>query len=124
MEKTIILNDLEQLCANNHAEKAEKRKSAQVKKRKEEKRNRIIYTAVAVAGCLAATAVFIVVNSKSTVDYRIGTVCADGCTIMTTDGNVWDQAQAFPAKSQVKVWFDNNGTEKVADDEILKIERR
>ena len=124
MEKTIILNDLEQLCANNHAEKAEKRESAQVKKRKEKKRNRIIYTAVAVAGCLAATAVFIVVNSKSTVDYRIGTVCADGCTIMTTDGNVWDQAQAFPAKSQVKVWFDNNGTEKVADDEILKIERR
>ena len=124
MEKTIILNDLEQLCANNHAEKAEKRKSAQVKKRKEKKRNRIIYTAVAVAGCLAATAVFIVVNSKSTVDYRIGTVCAGGCTIMTTDGNVWDQAQAFPAKSQVKVWFDNNGTEKVADNEILKIERR
>ena len=37
MEKTIILNDLEQLCANNHAEKAEKRKSAQVKKRKEKK---------------------------------------------------------------------------------------
>ena len=124
MEKTIILNDLEQICANNHAEKTEKRKTAQVKAKKEKKRNRIIYTVVAVAGCLAATAVFTVVNSKSTVDYRSGTVCADGCTIMTTDGNVWDQAQAFPAKSKVKVWFDNNGTEKTTDDTILKIERR
>lgn len=124
MEKTIILNDLEQLCADNHMEKAEKRKFAKAKEKKEKKRNRIIYTAVAVAGCLAAAAVFSVVNSKSTVDYRIGTVCADGCTIMTTDGNVWDQAQAFPAKSQVKVWFDNNGTEKTTDDTILKIEKK
>lgn len=120
MEKTIILNDLEQLCADNHV----KRKAAQTQAKREKKRNRTIYTAVAMAGCLAATAVFIVVNSKSTVDYRIGTVCADGYTIMTTDGNVWDQAQAFPAKSKVKVWFDNNGTEEVTDDEILKIERK
>lgn len=127
-KEKIVFKDLEKMVNENHIKVKGKKRHSVKKERK--MIDKICYFTAALLGCVCAIGLFVafaagfsLLSEGSTVDYRIGTICADGHSIMTTDGNVWDQAQAFPPKSEVKVWFDNKGTEETTDDMILKIEK-
>ena len=59
-------------------------------------------------------------NSK----YSRPGIIIDNETVRTDDGNIWKYDTEFIKDSEVKVSFDNKGTETIFDDEVIKVELR
>lgn len=57
-----------------------------------------------------------------TEQYTVEALALDDGKLITTDGNLWEYDTAL--KGCVNVTFSDNGTDNVADDIIIKIERR
>ena len=63
-------------------------------------------------------------QTESNTKYSRPGVIIDNETIRTDDGNNWKYDTEFNKGSDVKVSFDNKGTETIFDDEVVKVELR
>ena len=63
-------------------------------------------------------------QTNSDTKYSRPGVIVDNETVRTDDGNIWKYDTEFAKGSEVKVSFDNKGTETIFDDEVIKVELR
>lgn len=79
----------------------------------------VIMVIVVLVGMIAH---FAQVNNNT--HYSRPGVIIDNETVRTDDGNIWKYDTEFAKGSDVKVSFDNKGTETIFDDEVIKVELR